>query len=293
MTAMYDAHMRRRVLVLGILAGTMLLLAGVILIYLNYTDDKADAKAPTPAARLIAGHRGTTVARDENTISAFAYAWPYADILETDVRLTSDHKMVIMHDATLDRTTSCAGRVSSKTLAYIKACRTAHGDHPPSMRQWLQKADYLPGKRQLYLELKGTWTQAQVQGFVNEATRYDLGDITANSFSEATLAKVDRANDALPDELAGRHLDTAWDEGGDPTQPFQHVCDHYAGYFNSVAYLKTQWVNSLQQVCNPPTFVGVYGSLNTTAEYEQAFATGAQVLVVEDPKGARQWLAAR
>ena len=249
--------------------------------------------APNPPTRELAAHRGTTKAADENTISAFAYALPYADVLETDVRLTSDKKMVIMHDATLNRTTNCSGRVSERTLAAIKRCKTPRAQHPPSLRQLLVWADAQTKPVNLYLELKSTWTQSQVQGFVNEAASYELGDITVNSFSEANLTKVDRANDALPDELAGRHLDTAWDEGGDPTQPFQHVCDHYNGYFNSVSYVKKTYVDALQQVCNPPTFVGVYGSLDTDPEYQKAFDTGAQVLVVEDVKDARRWLNAR
>jgi glycerophosphoryl diester phosphodiesterase len=278
-----------------LIALALLVMAGGIFAYFDWTDDQADAKVPTPTGPRLAGHRGTTVGADENTISAFTYAWPYADILETDVRLTSDQKMVIMHDATLDRTTSCTGKVSSRTLAYIKACRTDHGHHPPSLRQFLQWAQAQPDQtsRDIYLELKGTWTQTQVQAFVNETTRYELGRITANSFLEANLTKVAKANDALPDELAGAHLYIAWDEGGAPTQPFQHVCDRYDGYFNPLAYLTAQWVDNLQQVCNPSTFVGVYGHLDTTPEYEQAFATGAQVIVVEDPKEARQWLAAR
>ena len=277
---------------LALIAVPLALLLGALAVLLAVTPSRAAPNPPGPAVQLAA-HRGTTKAADENTISAFAYALPYADVLETDVRLTSDKKMVIMHDATLDRTTSCSGAVSKRTLAYIKQCRTPGGHHPPSLRQLLVWAAAQTKPVNLYLELKSTWTQSQVQGFVNEATSYELGDITVNSFSEANLAKVDRANDALPDELAGRHLDTAWDEGGDPTQPFQHVCDHYNGYFNSVSYLKKTYVDQLQQVCNPPTFVGVYGSLDTDAEYERAFATGAQVLVVEDVKDARRWLDAR
>jgi glycerophosphoryl diester phosphodiesterase len=259
------------------------------------TTRPADAQAPNvPSSTkpLLAGHRGTTRAADENTISAFAYARPYADILETDVRLTSDKKMVIMHDATLDRTTDCTGRVSDRTLAAIKRCNTDHNQHPPSLRQLLVWADTQPGTAKLLLELKGTWTQAQVQHFVNEATSYDI-EATAQSASASNLAKVARANDALPDETAGLHLETAWVESGDPSMPPFLVCDTYDGYINSISYLKKAYVDQLQQVCNPPTLAYIYGSLDTDAEYEQALATDAHVLIVEDVKDARRWLNAR
>jgi glycerophosphoryl diester phosphodiesterase len=247
-------------------------------------------KAPAP--RLIAGHRGATRGVDENTISAMAYALPYADVLETDVRLTSDKKMVIMHDATLNRTTNCTGNVSDRSLAAIKKCTTPRGHHPPSLRQLLQWANGQAKTPELQLELKGTWTQAQVQGFVNEATSYDL-EAAASSFSTATLAKVERANDSLPDETAGRHLDTVLIEGGDPTMPPFLVCDSYAGYANSISYLKKTYVDALQQVCNPPTYAAVYGSIDSDAEYQKAYDTTADMWIVEDAKDARRWLANR
>lgn len=255
------------------------------------TSSAASAPYPDLPDVRLAGHRGTTVGADENTLSAFKYALPYADILETDVRLTSDGKMVIMHDATLGRTTNCTGRVSERTLSYIKNCKTPRGHHPPSLRQFLTWVDAQPKEVELYLELKGSWSQTRVSGFVHEATSYgSIEEITASSFSESNLAKVAIANDALPDETAGRNLSRAFIEGGDPTMPSFQVCDRYDGYHNNLAFLKSAYVTSLQSVCNPPTTVAVYGSLDSDAEYQEARATGAWVMTVEDVKDARQWL---
>jgi glycerophosphoryl diester phosphodiesterase len=248
-----------------------------------------EPQIPAPNIK-IAGHRGATKNVDENTIKAMAYAHPYADILETDVQLTSDGLMVIMHDGTLDRTTSCTGAVSKRTLAYIKRCRTARGDHPPSLRQLLQWADAQPDEIEFHLELKGTWTQAKVNRFVNEATNYSMRYITATSFSEANLDKVARANDALPDSKQPKALARSFNEGGNPTQTPFRICDHYEGYSNSLSYLKPTYVDELQKVCNPPTTVAVYGGLDTAADYQAALDTGAWILTVEDPKDARTWL---
>lgn len=285
---------RRRRRILGIVAFSAVLaalLAGSVFFWTELQADGAPVtKAPGP--RLIAGHRGATRGVDENTISAFAYALPYADILETDVRLTSDKKMVIMHDATLERTTNCTGRVANRTLAYIKLCKTPRGQRPPSLRQLLVWTDAQTKPAALQLELKGPWTQAQVQGFVNEVTSYEL-EAAASSFSAANLAKVDRANDALPDEVAGRHLETVLIEGGDPTMPPFLVCDSFDGYANSISYLKKAYVDALQQVCSPPIYADVYGSLDSDAEYQKAYDTTAQIWTVEDAKDARRWLNSR
>jgi glycerophosphoryl diester phosphodiesterase len=86
---------------------------------------RAAVKAP-----LVIGHRGAaTTGAAENTLQSMQYATPVADFLEFDLQLTADHQLVLMHDATLDRTTNCSGRVSAWTLADLQAqCRV--GDQP-------------------------------------------------------------------------------------------------------------------------------------------------------------------
>jgi glycerophosphoryl diester phosphodiesterase len=284
-----------RDLALGItgvfLALMLMLLAG----WYVFTAPAGAAPTPlNPGERRIAGHRGATVGVDENTLSAFRHARPYADILETDVRVTKDGKMVIMHDSTLDRTTNCTGKVADRTLAYIKACTTPRGQHPPSLRQLLTWEAAQAGERELMLELKGNWTQTRVNGFVNEATNYPaIRFITASSFNTANLDKVAVANDNLPSVKDPRAPSRAFIEGGDPTLAPFRVCDRYDGWHNSVSYTKKSYVHELQQVCNPPTLVAVYGGLNTPTEYQAAWDTGAWVMTVEDPKGARAWLTNR
>lgn len=69
---------------------------------------------------LIGAHRGASCVYPENTIEAFhAAASMGADFLELDVRLTRDGFPVVIHDDTIDRTTSGTGAVSELTLAQI------------------------------------------------------------------------------------------------------------------------------------------------------------------------------
>lgn len=53
-------------------------------------------------------HRGFSGEYPENTETAFIAAAPYADVIELDVRTTSDGQVIVMHDATLRRTTDVA-----------------------------------------------------------------------------------------------------------------------------------------------------------------------------------------
>src|SRR4051794_20364308 len=73
-------------------------------------------------------HRGGPYVRGkpifpENTLPGFGLAALQGDRLEFDVKLTADRVPVVIHDATLDRTTNCTGRVADKTLAQLRKCR--------------------------------------------------------------------------------------------------------------------------------------------------------------------------
>ncbi|HRQ89458.1 MAG TPA: glycerophosphodiester phosphodiesterase family protein [Bacteroidia bacterium] len=76
---------------------------------------------PTLPARGLCAHRGAMTSHPENTLEAFAEAIRLgAAMIEFDVQLTRDGAMVLMHDATVDRTTDGTGKVSELTLAEIR-----------------------------------------------------------------------------------------------------------------------------------------------------------------------------
>jgi glycerophosphoryl diester phosphodiesterase len=84
---------------------------------------------------LVIAHRGGAGLWPENTIHAFESARSLGvDILETDVRSTKDGVLVVLHDATLERTTDGAGRVSDKTLAELKTLDAAFRFSPDGGR---------------------------------------------------------------------------------------------------------------------------------------------------------------
>jgi glycerophosphoryl diester phosphodiesterase len=98
-------------------------------------DGRVTGIRPSTAAELLAwdrpvaiAHRGGSRLRPENTMPAFEHAWAIgADAVECDVHLSRDGEPVIIHDATLDRTTDASGPVASRTadeLASVDAgCR--------------------------------------------------------------------------------------------------------------------------------------------------------------------------
>lgn len=89
--------------------------------FLVLTGCSPKVKAPHMPTRGICAHRGAMTTHPENTVSAFREAIRLgAHMIELDVRLTADEKLVIMHDTTVDRTTDGSGNVSDFTLAELK-----------------------------------------------------------------------------------------------------------------------------------------------------------------------------
>ena len=69
----------------------------------------------------VCGHRGHSIGAPENTIAALTATRENGGTsAEIDVVLTADGEIVLMHDDTLDRTTSGSGLVSSHSLAEVR-----------------------------------------------------------------------------------------------------------------------------------------------------------------------------
>lgn len=83
---------------------------------------------PRPGAPYLAGaplliaHRGGAALAPENTLEAFRQAvhWWSADILELDVQPTRDGEAVVLHDATLERTTDGSGAAVRHSLQQLR-----------------------------------------------------------------------------------------------------------------------------------------------------------------------------
>jgi glycerophosphoryl diester phosphodiesterase len=73
------------------------------------------------AGPLCIAHRGASARAPENTLAAFDAALrDGATVLEFDVRLTRDDAPVVLHDATLDRTTDGRGPVAAVSLSDLR-----------------------------------------------------------------------------------------------------------------------------------------------------------------------------
>ena len=76
------------------------------------------------AAPRIAAHRGGAALWPENSLAAFAGALALGvDFLEFDVHQSADGEVIVIHDATLERTTEGAGAVCDRQAAMLRRLR--------------------------------------------------------------------------------------------------------------------------------------------------------------------------
>ena len=82
---------------------------------------------PGKTKPYVMAHRGNKVKFPENTISAFRQAVnDGADIIETDLHMTSDGHFVCIHDDKVDRTTDGRGLVAEMTLRDLRTHNAAN-----------------------------------------------------------------------------------------------------------------------------------------------------------------------
>jgi glycerophosphoryl diester phosphodiesterase len=105
---------------------------------------------------LVVGHRGASADLPENTLLAFEGAIAAgADMVELDVRLSSDEVPVIMHDADVGATTDGSGFVHTLSLAQLKRLDASHGTAPPTEVPTLEEAlQLLSGRAGVNVEIK-------------------------------------------------------------------------------------------------------------------------------------------
>lgn len=105
----------------------------------------------------LIGHRGARFEAPENTLPGFRYALGLElDAFEFDIHMTRDGQLVVIHDASIDRTTSGTGLVAELTLDEIQAfdARADFPDWPepctvPTFKQVLDDVGSVP-----YLEVE-------------------------------------------------------------------------------------------------------------------------------------------
>jgi glycerophosphoryl diester phosphodiesterase len=90
----------------------------------NFSKIGNELKNPKSDYVMVAAHRCAHNGYPENSLSALKHAIELGvDIAETDVKVTKDSVVVLMHDGKIDRTTNGKGNPENFTLAELKKFR--------------------------------------------------------------------------------------------------------------------------------------------------------------------------
>ncbi|WP_461864248.1 glycerophosphodiester phosphodiesterase family protein [Thermococcus sp.] len=135
---------------------------------------------------LLLGHRGFMSKYPENSILAFVEAINSgADGVELDVWLTRDGKAVIMHDESIDRTSSMKGSQKEMTLEELKRANLGMGQNIPTLEEVFE---VLPEDALINVEIKDIDAVEEALRITKEFNALDR--VMISSFNIEALKKV-------------------------------------------------------------------------------------------------------
>ena len=101
---------------------------------------------------LLGGHRGNPAENPENTMRSFRSAIDVGcDLIECDVHLSADGRLVVIHDHTLERTTNGTGLVRDHSAVELRKLDAGEGEKIPLLQEVVELA---LGKVGLVIEIK-------------------------------------------------------------------------------------------------------------------------------------------
>lgn len=248
---------------------------------------------------LNIAHRGANRVAPEETIEAYhAAKKDGADVLEMDLQRTSDGVLVLMHDATVDRTTNGSGRVDEMTLAEVKALDAGYdftrdgGETYPFRGQGLtvptlvEIFDTFPDDFMI-IEIKGDdpSVSADYAEILREYGRFE--SVITASFDQAVLeafrAVAPGALTSLAqDEVVVFFGLTAEGEASyTPPGEFLHVPPTFSG----IDVVTPEFVARAERFGLP---IHVFGTRNDPEIMQELIDLGARGLMVDDVALARE-----
>ncbi len=151
---------------------------------------------------LVIAHRGFSWIAPENTLASYRLAMKTkADMAECDVRLTSDGALVLLHDATLERTAGGKGILREHTFEEIRKLDAGGwkaaeftGERIPTLQELLE---VMKGHMRLVIEIKEEQTERQVLEAIH-AAGVAPEDVMIFSFIRKAVANIAGLEPLLP-----------------------------------------------------------------------------------------------
>jgi glycerophosphoryl diester phosphodiesterase len=135
---------------------------------------------------ILMGHRGAKDEKPENTMQGFQHAVKLSlKAVELDIHLSSDERLMVIHDSTLDRTTNGNGLISAHTFTQLRSLDAGAGQKIPFLQEVL---DYLLSKGvHVQIEIKDKKTLPALNKLIKAMEVQHQEQVTIISFHHRWL----------------------------------------------------------------------------------------------------------
>ncbi len=148
---------------------------------------------------LKIGHRGAKGYAPENTLLSFQKAIEMGvDGIELDVHLSADGQIIVIHDATIDRTTNGQGVVNSLSLRELKGFRIENEHEIPTL---IEVFNLVNKRCFINIELKGKGTALPVLALIEKYVskkNWQYHHFLISSFDWVSLLDIHLAKPTIP-----------------------------------------------------------------------------------------------
>lgn len=245
---------------------------------------------------LLAAHRGGALLWPENSLLAFRNAIALgADFLELDVHLSTDGEVVVIHDPTLDRTTTGTGAVRDRTLVELRALRLKDKDGKvtdeaiPTLEEVVALAT--PSTLRLLLEIKVDARRERYPGIEEHVfailDHHHMASRTlAMAFEDETVRRVRKLRPEIM--VGGLYSPRSLERMGSTVQREIDGLEKLGGRFVGVHQeLVTPTV--VEQARNAGLALGVW-TVNDLVAMKRFVDLGVNILITDRPDLAKELL---
>ncbi len=241
----------------------------------------------------IIAHRGYKKKYPENTLAAFLAAMDTGvPMIELDVTLSRDRRLVVIHDDTLDRTTNGQGPVGDQTLEQLKRLDAGSWFHSDfkgkQLPEFVEVLEMVKGRVIINIEIKSNAYEShhppdaiekQVVDLVMQKNAADK--VLISSFNPEILRQIS--------EIAGRpELALISSEPAD--EHTLEFCRHiHAFSWHPDHRIATE--DQVKRMHDAGIRVFPY-TVNTFEDYAAMRAMGVDGIITDDPEAAKSWQAA-
>ncbi len=146
---------------------------------------------------ITIGHRGAAGYEPENTLLSFRKAIDLkVDMIEFDVQLCKSGEAVVIHDYSLERTTTGRGFVADKTLSELQELDAGKDQKIPTLKESLQA---IGNKAKVNIELKGKSPSVETGRIVNSFIEKGIILLENIVFSSFMIEELRIIRKLLPD----------------------------------------------------------------------------------------------